>query len=152
MLMNIGDEFMPSKNGLLTTLCCNADGGVAYALEGSIFVAGAAIQWLRDGLELIEDSAESESLATSIKNQHEVVVVPAFAGLGAPYWNMDSRGAIFGLTRATGKAHLAKATLDALAYRTKDVLDAMAKDSKIELDILKAVSYTHLTLPTTPYV
>ena len=137
MLMNIGDEFMPSKNGLLTTLCCNADGGVAYALEGSIFVAGAAIQWLRDGLELIEDSAESESLATSIKNQHEVVVVPAFAGLGAPYWNMDSRGAIFGLTRATGKAHLAKATLDALAYRTKDVLDAMAKDSKIELDILK---------------
>ncbi len=137
MLMNVGDNYIPSENGLLTTLCCNAEGGVGYALEGSIFVAGAAIQWLRDGLKIIDDSAESEALATSIKGEHDVVVVPAFAGLGAPHWNMDSRGAIFGLTRATGKAHLAKATLDSLAYRTKDVLDAMSKDSNIELDILK---------------
>lgn len=137
MLMNVGAEFVSSQNGLLTTLCCDAEGKVAYALEGSIFVAGAAIQWLRDGLEIISDSKESEALAESVRTEHDVIVVPAFAGLGAPYWNMDSRGAIFGLTRATGKAQLAKATLDSLAYRTKDVLAAMAKDSKITLDVLK---------------
>ncbi len=137
MLMNVGDKFVGSENGLLTTLCCNDKGEVAYALEGSIFVAGAAVQWLRDGLRIIKDSAETEALAESVRDEHEVIVVPAFAGLGAPYWNMDSRGAIFGLTRATGIEHFAKATLDALAYRTRDVLDAMAKDSGIELDILK---------------
>lgn len=137
MLMNVGEKFVASENGLLTTLCCDKNGGIAYALEGSIFVAGAAVQWLRDGLKIISDSADTEQLAESIKDEHDVIVVPAFAGLGAPYWNMDSRGAIFGLTRATGIEHFAKATLDALAYRTRDVLDAMTKDSSTELDILK---------------
>lgn len=137
MLMNIGDKFKASENGLLTTICCNDRGEVAYALEGSIFVAGAAIQWLRDGLKIIKDTTETEALAESVKDQHDVIVVPAFAGLGAPYWNMDSRGAIFGLTRATGVEHIAKGTLDALAFRTKDVLDAMSKDSGLKLQILK---------------
>ena len=137
MLMNVGDTFIASKNNLLTTLCCDRYGKVAYALEGSIFIAGAAIQWLRDGLKIIKDSAETEALAIGIKDEHQVVVVPAFAGLGAPYWNMDSRGAIFGLTRATGVDHLAKATLESLAYRTKDVMSTMEKDSGIKLDVLK---------------
>jgi len=137
MLMNVGDKYIASDNGLLTTLCCNKDGKVAYAFEGSVFIAGAAIQWLRDGLKIIKDSAETEVMATGIKDEHQVVVVPAFAGLGAPYWNMDSRGAIFGLTRATGVEHLAKATLESLAYRTKDVMSTMEKDSRLKLDVLK---------------
>ena len=137
MLMNIGKEHRSSNNGLLTTVCCDEFGGVSYALEGSIFMAGASIQWLRDGLELIQDPTETETLAETVKDDHEVVVVPAFAGLGAPYWDMNSRGAIFGLSRYSTKAHLAKATLEALAYRTKDVLDAMTKDSGQALDILK---------------
>jgi len=135
--MNIGNEFKASQNGLLTTLCCNERGEVAYALEGSIFVAGAAVQWLRDGIKVIDNSKDTEAMAESIKDQHEVIVVPAFAGLGAPYWSMDSRAAIYGLTRATGKEHLCKATLDAIAYRTNDVLDAMSKDSGLNLRILK---------------
>ncbi len=137
MLMNVGDKYVASKNGLLSTLCCDKNGKVAYALEGSIFIAGAAIQWLRDGLKIIKDSSETEELALSIEDEHQVVVVPAFAGLGAPYWNMDSRGAIFGLTRATGVEHIAKATLESLAYRTRDVMSTMEKDSGIALDILK---------------
>jgi len=137
LLMNVGDSYVPSKNGLLTTLCCDDKGQVAYALEGSIFVAGAAIQWLRDGLELISDSKETGSMAESVKDDYDVIVVPAFAGLGAPYWDANSRGAVFGLTRASSKAHLAKATLEGIAYRTRDVLDAMTKDSGIELDSLK---------------
>jgi len=137
MLMNVGEKFVASENGLLTTLCCNDRGEVAYALEGSIFVAGAAIQWLRDGLKIIKDTSETDAIAESIKDQNDVIVVPAFSGLGAPYWNMDSRGAIFGLTRASGVEQIVKATLDALAYRTKDVLDAMSKDSGMPLRILK---------------
>jgi len=137
MLMNIGDEFLASKNGLLTTLCCDYNGNVAYALEGSIFIAGAAVQWLRDGLKIINDSVETEAMAMNIKDNHDVVVVPAFAGMGAPYWNMYARGAIFGLTRGAGRDDIVKATLDALAYQTKDVLDAMVEDSNIKLEKLK---------------
>lgn len=137
MLMQIGDTFVQSQNGLLTTLSCNQSGEPTYALEGSIFTAGAAVQWLRDSLQVIDDSSETESLALSVQDEHEVVIIPAFAGLGAPYWNMDARGAIYGLTRATTKAHIAKATLDSIAYRTKDVLTAMCKDADVDLKILR---------------
>ena len=137
MLMNIGEEYLQSQNGLLTTLCCDREGKVAYALEGSIFVAGAAIQWLRDGIKIISNSNDTEAMAQEIRDEHEVIMVPSFAGLGAPYWDMDSRGAIFGLTRATEVKHIAKATLDSLAYRSKDVLNAMSKDSQIELKSLR---------------
>ena len=137
MLMNIGERFLTSKNGLLTTLCCDENGKVAYALEGSIFIAGAAVQWLRDGLKIIRESSETENMALNVKNNHDVVVVPAFAGMGAPYWNMYARGAIFGLTRGSSQDDIAKATLDALAYQTKDVLDAMVQDSDINLKTLK---------------
>ncbi|WP_340077048.1 FGGY family carbohydrate kinase [Leptobacterium sp. I13] len=112
------------------------DNKVYYALEGSIFIAGAAIQWLRDGLQLIEMASDSEKLAKEVEGDNPVYVVPAFAGLGAPYWDMYARGAIFGLTRDTGKAHITRATLEALAYQTKDILDAMQEDSGIELKSL----------------
>lgn len=137
MLMNTGENPQFSKNGLLTTIAYGLDGKVYYALEGSIFIAGAAIQWLRDGLELIEEAKETEELANSIEGENPVYVVPAFAGLGAPYWDMYARGAVFGLTRDTGKAHLAKATLEALAYQTKDILKAMEDDSGIQLKNLR---------------
>ncbi len=137
MLMNTGQEPQFSKNGLLTTIAYGLDGTVHYALEGSIFIAGAAIQWLRDGLELISEAKETEALATSIAGESDVYVVPAFAGLGAPYWDMYARGAIFGLSRDTGKAHLAKATLEALAYQTKDILKAMEDDSGLQLHSLR---------------
>jgi glycerol kinase len=137
MLMNTGEEPQFSSNGLLTTIAYGLNGKVNYALEGSIFIAGAAIQWLRDGLELIEHAKETEDLADSIEGENPVYVVPAFAGLGAPYWDMYARGAIFGLTRDTGKAHIAKATLESLAYQTKDILKAMEDDSGIQLKNLR---------------
>ncbi|MAU71333.1 MAG: glycerol kinase [Pseudozobellia sp.] len=137
MLMNTGEKPQFSKNGLLTTIAYGLDGKVNYALEGSIFIAGAAIQWLRDGLELIKDAKETEPLAESVEEENPVYVVPAFAGLGAPYWDMYARGAIFGLTRDTGKAYLAKATLESLAYQTKDILKAMEDDSGIQLKNLR---------------
>jgi len=137
MLMNTGENPQFSNNGLLTTIAYGLNGKVNYAFEGSIFIAGAAIQWLRDGLELIKDAKETEALANSVDGDSSVYVVPAFAGLGAPYWDMYARGAIFGLTRDTGKAHLAKATLESLAYQTKDILDAMEEDSGVELQNLK---------------
>ncbi len=137
MLMNTGEEPQFSSNGLLTTIAYGLDGKVNYALEGSIFIAGAAIQWLRDGLELIEHARDTEALADSIEGENPVYVVPAFAGLGAPYWDMYARGAIFGLTRDTGKAHIAKATLESLAYQTKDILKAMEDDSGIQLKNLR---------------
>jgi glycerol kinase len=137
MLMNTGDKFVQSKKGLLTTIAWGLDGKVEYALEGSIFIAGAAIQWLRDGLKLIDESPDSEYFAMKVPDTDGVVVVPAFAGLGAPYWDMYARGAIFGLTRGTTKEHIIRATLDSLAYQTKDVLDAMQADSKIELKALR---------------
>ncbi|TLP75426.1 glycerol kinase GlpK [Maribacter sp. ACAM166] len=137
MLMNTGEEPQFSKNGLLTTIAYGLNGKVNYALEGSVFIAGAAVQWLRDGLEIIKDAKETEELANSIEGENSVYVVPAFAGLGAPYWDMYARGAIFGLTRDTGKAHIAKATLESLAYQTKDILKAMEDDSGIQLKNLR---------------
>ena len=137
MLMNTGTDMQLSKNGLLTTIAWGLQDKVYYALEGSIFIAGAAIQWLRDGLEIIKSAEESEFFAEKVDEENPVVVVPAFAGLGAPYWDMYARGAIFGLTRDTGKNHLVKATLQSLAYQTKDVLLAMQKDAKTPLKKLK---------------
>ena len=137
MLMNTGRKAVLSKHGLLTTIAFGIDGKAEYALEGSIFIAGAAIQWLRDGLKLIEASADSEYFAAKVPDAGGVYVVPAFVGLGAPYWNMKARGAIFGLTRGAGKSHLIRATLESLAYQTKDVLTAMEADSGITLQSLK---------------
>jgi glycerol kinase len=137
MLMNTGTKPVISENGLLTTIAWELDGTVNYALEGSIFIAGAAVQWLRDGLKIIHTAPESEELAMKAKSD-EVYVVPAFAGLGAPYWDMYARGAVFGLTRDSGQAHLAKATLQSLAYQTRDVLEAMEQDAKLSLQVLKA--------------
>lgn len=137
MLMNTGEELKYSKNGLLTTIAWGINNKVYYALEGSVFVAGSAIQWLRDGLQIIENAKESEVFAKEVEGENPVYVVPAFAGLGAPYWDMYARGAVFGLTRDTGKNHLIKATLDALAYQTKDILDVMQKDSDVPLNSLK---------------
>ena len=137
MLMTTGQEMVESKNGLLTTLGCGLDGKPIYALEGSIFIAGAAVQWLRDGLEIIDSAPDSEDLAASVDSTDGVYVVPAFAGLGAPYWDMYARGAILGLTRGTTKAHLVRATLESLAYQTKDVLTAMEQDSGVSLQTLR---------------
>ncbi len=137
MLMNTGDKAVQSEHGLLTTLAWGIDGKVEYALEGSIFVAGSAIQWLRDGLRMFRNSAESERYAKRVTSTEGVYVVPAFVGLGAPYWDSDVRGAVFGLTRGTSKEHFVRATLEALAYQTKDVLDAMEADSGISLKTLR---------------
>jgi glycerol kinase len=137
MLMNTGDKAVPSENGLLTTIAWGIDGKVEYALEGSIFVAGSAIQWLRDGLRMIDHAPESEGYASKVESTDGVYVVPAFVGLGTPYWDSDARGAIFGLTRGTTKEHLIRATLESLAYQTKDVLKAMEADSGIELKKLR---------------
>lgn len=137
MLMNTGRKRVLSRNGLITTLACSIGDHVQYALEGSVFIAGAAIQWLRDGLKIIERASDTESIAMSVRDPVEVFVVPAFAGLGAPYWDMYARGAIFGLTRDTTGPHIVKATLESLAYQTRDVLEAMAEDSGIEVKTLK---------------
>lgn len=137
LLMNTGKNFKLSENGLITTLACTFDDKVNYALEGSVFIAGAAIQWLRDSLKVIGKASETEKIAQSIEKLHDIYVVPAFAGLGAPYWDMYSRGAIFGLTRDTGVDHIIKATLESLAYQTKDIIDVMEKDSGIKLKSLK---------------
>ena len=137
LLMNTGKNFKLSENGLITTLACSFDDKVNYALEGSVFIAGAAIQWLRDSLKVIGKASETEKIAQSIEKLHDIYVVPAFAGLGAPYWDMYSRGAIFGLTRDTSVDHIIKATLESLAYQTKDIIDVMEKDSGIKLKSLK---------------
>ena len=137
LLMNTGKNIKFSKNGLITTIACSSDNSISYALEGSVFIAGAAIQWLRDSLKIIDSASETEKIATSIPDLENVYVVPAFAGLGAPYWDMYSRGAIFGLTRDTGKNHIVKAALESLAYQTKDIIDVMEKDSQIKLKSLK---------------
>ena len=133
MLMNTGDKAVTSKNGLLTTIAWGLNGKITYALEGSVFVAGAAIQWLRDGLKIIEKSADAEIEALKVKEADGVYMVPAFVGLGAPYWDMYAKGAIFGLTRGTTQAHLIRATLDSLAYQSKDLLLAMEQDAGIRL-------------------
>ena len=137
MLMNTGSKIQLSKNGLITTIAWGLGDKVEYALEGSVFIAGAAVQWLRDSLHLIDHSKDSEYFATKALGSNEVYVVPAFAGLGAPYWDMYARGAIFGLTRDTGKEHIIKATLESLAFQTKDILNAMEEDSGIKLASLK---------------
>lgn len=137
MLMNTGEKPAKSEHGLLTTIAWGLDGKVEYALEGSVFVAGSAIQWLRDGLKLIESAPESEAVAATVEDSDGVYVVPAFVGLGAPYWKPDAKGAIFGLTRGTTKAHFVRATLDALAYQSTDIIQAMMLDSGIELQKLK---------------
>lgn len=137
MLMNTGEKPVYSKNGLLTTIAWGIDGKVNYALEGSIFVAGAAIQWLRDEMKLIDSASDSEYMATKVENTNGVYVIPAFVGLGAPYWDQYARGTIVGITRGTNKYHLIRATLESLAYQTNDVLNAMQEDSGITLKSLK---------------
>ena len=137
LLMNTGEIPVYSKNGLITTIAWGIDGKVSYALEGSVFVAGAAVQWLRDELEIIDSSPESEKLAMSVPDTNGVYIVPAFAGLGAPYWNPYARGAVFGLTRGADKCHLTRATLESLAYQTNDLLEAMKEDIGYELSSLQ---------------
>lgn len=137
MLMNTGTEPIHSTNGLLTTVAWKIGEEVHYALEGSVFIAGAAIQWLRDALKIIDEAPDSEFYAMKVPHPDGVYVVPAFAGLGAPYWDMYARGAIFGLTRGTTKAHLIRATLESLAYQTRDVLDAMGQDAGSPLQLLR---------------
>ncbi len=137
MLMNIGPEMEISKNGLITTVGIALEDKISYALEGSVFIAGAAMQWLRDGLKIIKKASDSEALAEEVKDAHDVVMVPAFVGLGAPYWDMYARGAVFGLTRDTNYKHLVKATLESLAYQTRDIIIAMQKDAGYELKSLK---------------
>ncbi|MDD4371764.1 MAG: glycerol kinase GlpK [Anaerostipes sp.] len=137
LLMNTGKMPVNSKNGLITTIACKIDGEVTYALEGSIFVAGAAIQWLRDELGILEKASQSEAMATAVEDTNGCYVVPAFTGLGAPYWDQYARGAIVGLTRGVNKNHIVRATLDSLCYQINDVLKAMKADSGIELKSLK---------------
>ena len=137
MLMNTGTKAVPSARGLLTTIAWGLNGKVEYALEGSIFIAGAAVQWLRDGLKVVHAAADSEYFATKVKDTGGVYVVPAFAGLGAPYWDMYARGAIVGLTRGTEREHIIRATLESIAYQTRDVLQSMIADSGINLQALR---------------
>lgn len=137
LLLHTGDTAVPSEHGLLSTAACDAKGGVAYALEGSVFVAGAAIQWLRDGLGLLASAAESEAMARAVEDTAGVVFVPAFVGLGAPHWEAEARGAVFGLTRGTSREHLVRAALEAMAYGTSEVLEAMEADSGVETSELR---------------
>lgn len=137
ILMNTGEQPVYSDNGLLTTIAWGMNGKVEYALEGSIFIAGAAIQWLRDEMRLIFSADESEFFASKVKDSNGVYVVPAFSGLGAPYWDMYARGAILGLTRGANRDHIIRATLESIAYQSRDVIDLMVKDSKIPLARLK---------------
>ncbi|HHY36814.1 MAG TPA: glycerol kinase GlpK [Firmicutes bacterium] len=137
MLMNTGDKAVPSESGLLTTIAYGINDEVKYALEGSIFITGAAIQWLRDELRIIDNAAQSEEYARKVEDTAGVYVVPAFVGLGAPYWDMYARGTIVGLTRGAKREHIIRATLESIAYQTRDVLEAMVKDSGVELKALK---------------
>lgn len=137
MLMNTGDKAVRSKAGLLTTIACAIDDKIEYALEGSIFVAGAAIQWLRDEMKLIDDSTDSQYFAEKVKDTNGVYIVPAFTGIGAPYWDPDARGTVVGLSRGSNKNHLIRATLESLAYQSKDVIMAMVEDSGISVKDIK---------------
>ena len=137
LLMNTGKEKVISKNGLLTTLACGPSGEPSYALEGSVFMGGASIQWLRDEMKLLDDAQDSEYLATKVESSNGVYVVPAFTGLGAPYWDAYARGTIVGLTRGCGSNHIIRATLESIAYQTRDVIDAMQADSGIKLAALR---------------
>ncbi len=137
LLMNTGKKPRPSKSGLLTTIAWGMDGTVEYALEGSVFIAGALIQWLRDELKIINTAAESEYLASCVDDTGGVYIVTAFVGLGAPYWDQHARGAIFGLTRGTGRSHIIRAALESIAFQTKDVADCMSSDSALPLNELR---------------
>lgn len=137
MLMNTGEEAVKSESGLLTTIAYGLDGKVNYALEGSIFVSGSAIQWLRDGLRMINSAPQTENYASRVDSTEGVYMVPAFVGLGTPYWDSEARGAIFGLSRGTEKEHFIRATLESLCYQTRDVMEAMSKDSGIEVQNLR---------------
>ncbi len=137
LLLHTGDTPVTSRAGLLTTVACSADGGAAYALEGSVFVAGAAVQWLRDGLGILAHAADSESMARSVPDSGGVVLVPAFVGLGAPYWRADVRGALLGLTRGTTRAHVVRATLESLAFQSRDLVEAMARDAGARVKALQ---------------
>ena len=137
LLMNTGEKRIVSKNGLITTIAIGIDGKVQYALEGSVFVGGAVIQWLRDEIGLINDAADTEYFALKVNDSAGVYVVPAFVGLGAPYWDMYARGAILGLTRGANRNHIIRASLESIAYQTRDVLEAMSEDSGVKIEILK---------------
>ena len=137
LLMNTGSNVVESKNGLLTTIASRINGKVTYALEGSVFVAGAAIKWLRDEMKLIEKAEDTYELAMSVKDSNGVYVVPAFTGLGAPYWDAYARGAVFGLSRGTSRAHFVRATLESLAYQSMDVIRAMEEDAVVPLSSLR---------------
>ena len=137
ILMNTGEKFVKSSNGLLTTIAIGIDDRVTYALEGSVFIAGAVVQWLRDELRLIDSASETEQLAQSVPDTGGVYLVPAFTGLGAPHWDMYARGTITGITRGTGRSHIVRAALESIAYQTRDVLDAMMQDTGINLKSLK---------------
>lgn len=137
LLMYTADQAVASQNGLLTTMAVQPNGMPGYALEGSVFVAGAAIQWLRDEVKVLESAAESENYCNQVKDSGGVYVVPAFTGLGAPYWDPYARGAVFGLTRGTSRAHLVRATVESLAYQARDVIQAMEQDAKVRLNTLK---------------
>ncbi|MFP4661991.1 MAG: glycerol kinase GlpK [Halanaerobiales bacterium] len=137
MLMNTGDRIVQSNSGLLTTIACGIDQNVEYALEGSIFIAGAAVQWLRDEINIIDESADSQYFAEKVNDTDGVYIVPAFTGLGAPYWDPDARGTIVGLSRGSNRNHLIRATLESLAYQSKDVINSMVDDSGIDLKDIK---------------
>jgi glycerol kinase len=137
MLMNIGDKPIISKNKLLTTVAWRINGKTEYALEGSIFIGGAVVQWLRDGLGIIKKSRDIENLATSVESTDGVYFLPAFAGIGAPYWDQEAKGTMFGITRGTTDAHIARASLEAIAYQTMDILKAMEADSEIDIEELR---------------
>jgi glycerol kinase len=137
LVLNTGQSHQISRHGLVTTICCDAVGAPAYALEGSIFIAGAAVQWLRDELQIIDDAAEAETLARKIQDNEGVYLVPAFAGLGAPYWDSEARGAVLGLTRGAGRPHLARAALEAIAYQSRDVVEMMNRETGIPLTELR---------------
>ncbi len=134
MVLNTGDRIIKSRNGLITTLACDAEGNPCYALEGSVFIAGAVIQWIRDGLGLIKEAAASEAAALQVKDNGGVYFVPAFVGLGAPHWDPEARGAVVGLTQGTNKNHLIRAALESMAYQSRDLLVAMKKDSDLDID------------------
>ncbi len=136
MLMNTGENFISSKNGLLTTIAWGLNGKITYALEGSVFIAGALINWLRDNLNIIKSASETEKAALSVKDNNGIYFIPAFSGLGAPYWNMNAKGAIVGLTQSVNKNHIIRAALESLAYQTKDIFSIMQNDSKILLSSL----------------
>ena len=135
--MNTGEELVESKNGLLTTIAIGLNGKVNYALEGSVFMGGAIIQWLRDEMGMLADAQDSEYFAKKVKNNGGVYVVPAFVGLGAPYWDMYARGSIFGLTRGSNKNHIIRAALESIAYQVRDLINAMEEDAGFKINTLK---------------